>query len=63
MVAYLKCKFPDREHSKNKKWVSLLLSDLNAVGIDSYNQIEKIVNDNLKWFNSFEEANPPCKFP
>jgi hypothetical protein len=55
---YLHWKFPDREHNRNKKLVSLLLSDLQTVGFKNYNQIEKIVNDNLNWFNSFEKSNP-----
>jgi hypothetical protein len=59
MTAYLQWKFPDRAHSKNKDWLSLLLSDLEKAGIRSYEQVEKIINDNLKWFNSFEKANPP----
>ncbi|HUK85241.1 MAG TPA: hypothetical protein VLU95_05215 [Candidatus Acidoferrum sp.] len=59
IITYLHWKFPDREHNEDKKWVSLLLSDLNYAGIKNYNQIEKVVNDNLKWFGSFEKANPP----
>jgi hypothetical protein len=59
ITAYLQWKFPDREHNENKKWINLLLSDLNSAGIQNYNQIEKVVNDNLKWFGSFEKANPP----
>jgi len=60
IVAYLKWKFPNREHNKNKKWVNLLITDLNSVGVKNFNEIEKIVNDNLKYFNSFEKANPPA---
>ncbi len=59
ITAYLQWKFPDREHNENKKWINLLLSDLNSAGIKDYTQIEKVVNDNLKWFSSFEKANPP----
>lgn len=59
ITAYLRWKFPNREHNKNKKWLSLLLSDLNYAGIKNYNQIEKVVNDNLTWFNSFENSNQP----
>ena len=57
---YLKWKFPNREHNKNKKWVNLLITDLNSVGVKNFNEIEKIVNDNLEYFNSFEKANPPA---
>jgi len=60
IVAYLNWKFPDREHNKNKKWVNLLLADLNSVGVRNFNEIDKIVNDNLKYFNVFEKANPPA---
>jgi hypothetical protein len=60
IIAYLKWKFPDREHNKNKKWVNLLLTDLNSVSVKNFNEIEKIVNDNLKYFNAFEKANPPA---
>ena len=60
MTSYLEWKFPDREHNENRKWLSLLLSDLNSAGIRNYNQIEKVVNDNLEWFNTFEKANPPA---
>jgi|GEM_PF-4738988 hypothetical protein len=59
ITAYLQWKFPDREHNENKKLINLLLNDLNSAGIKNYTQIEKVVNDNLKWFNSFEKANPP----
>lgn len=59
ITTYLNWKFPDREHNENKKWVFLLLSDLNYAGIKNYNQIEKVVNDNLKWLDSFEKTNPP----
>jgi len=60
MIAYLRSKFPDREHSQNKKLVSLLLNDLKTAGIKNYNQIEKIVNENLKWLDSFEKTHPPA---
>ena len=59
IVAYLQWKFPDREHNENEKLVNLLLTDLNLAGIKSCHQIEKIINDNLKWFSSFEKTNPP----
>ncbi len=59
ITASLEWKFPDREHHENKKWVSLLLSDLKFAGVKSYNQIEKVVSDNLNWLNSFEKTNPP----
>jgi hypothetical protein len=59
IIAYLQWKFPTREHSKNKKWVNLLLTDLKSVGVKNFNEIDEIVNDNLKYFNSFEKANPP----
>ncbi len=59
IVAYLRWKFPDREHNENKKWVNLLIADLNSVGVKSYYQIEKIINDNFELFCAFEKANPP----
>ena len=59
IVAYLQWKFPDREHNENEKLVNLLLTDLDHAGIKKCYQIEKTINDNLKWFSSFEKANPP----
>ncbi len=59
IVAYLQWKFPDREHNENRKWVNLLIADLNSVGVKSYYQIEKIINDNFELFCTFEKANPP----
>ncbi|MGA2523867.1 MAG: hypothetical protein ABSF65_06900 [Candidatus Bathyarchaeia archaeon] len=59
IVAYLQWKFPDREHHENEKLVNLLLTDLDHAGIKKCYQIEKTINDNLKWFSSFEKANPP----
>jgi hypothetical protein len=59
IVAYLQWKFPDREHNENEILVNLLLTDLDHAGIKKCYQIEKIINDNLKWFSSFEKANPP----
>ena len=62
IVTYLQWKFPDREHTENKKLVNLLITDLKSAGVKNINEIEKIVNDNLKFFNSFEKANPPANF-
>lgn len=59
IVAYLQWKFPDREHHENEKLVNLLLTDLDHAGIKKCYQIEKTINDNLKWFSSFEKTNPP----
>ena len=59
IVAYLQWKFPDREHNENEKLVNLLLTDLDHAGIKKCYQIEKTINDNLKWFSSFEKTNPP----
>ena len=63
IAAYLKMKFSDREHEENRKLLSLLLSDLNSRGITNCDQLEKIVNDNLKWFGGFEKDNPPLDTP
>src|SRR5271169_4202037 len=59
LKAYLQWKFPDREHNENRNWEFLLLSDLNSAGIKNFNQIEKVVNENVDWLNSFEVTNPP----
>jgi hypothetical protein len=59
MAAFLKTKFPDREHDYNTKLASLLLRDLKSEGIKNYGQLEKIIDDNMKLFDSFEKENPP----
>jgi hypothetical protein len=59
MAAFLKAKFPDREHDDNTKLASLLLRDLKSEGIKNYGQLEKIIDDNMKLFDSFEKENPP----
>jgi hypothetical protein len=59
MAAFLKAKFPDREHDDNTKLASLLLRDLKSEGIKNYGQLEKIIDDNMKMFDSFEKENPP----
>jgi ppGpp synthetase/RelA/SpoT-type nucleotidyltranferase len=58
LKAYLSSKFPDREYSDDKT-ISILIKELDSVGISSIGQLEEMYN--LAWdvFLLYEQKNPP----
>jgi putative GTP pyrophosphokinase len=56
--AYLSWKFPDRE-KVHRFAISMLLSEIRKARIKSYNELDRILNINMKWALQDEKQFPP----
>jgi ppGpp synthetase/RelA/SpoT-type nucleotidyltranferase len=58
LTAYLKSKFPDREHL-NPEDVSVLLSELRGSGFRAISDVDALIKKHWDWFVPREKARPP----
>jgi ppGpp synthetase/RelA/SpoT-type nucleotidyltranferase len=57
-TAYLRTRYPDREHS-DPKAISEVLQELSNAGYTSLQQVDNVINRTEKAFEAYEEEYPP----
>lgn len=60
LKAYLHWKFPDRGRVKADIDISTLLSDIKQSELNSYRELDEVLNGNMQWFLEHEKQHPPA---
>jgi hypothetical protein len=57
-TAFLNWKFPEREFG-DRSSISSLLNELKNAGIESFQRLNEIIDENMTWFHEYEKKVPP----